>query len=122
MPAFAAISAVDQSQAIEPIQQAPSPAETNGQNFSKRSAPALYERNCLACHGVDGTGLMPGVPDLADPNGPLTQSDRILMTRIIEGFSSPGSPMAMPANGGNASLTEQDVSNLIVYMRAKFKP
>ena len=29
--------------------------------------------------------------------------------------------MAMPAKGGNASLTEQDISALIGYMRAQFK-
>lgn len=64
---------------------------------------------------------MPGVPDLTDANGPLTQSDGVLRIRIVNGFSSPGSAMAMPAKGGNASLTEQDISALIGYMRAQFK-
>ena len=86
------------------------------------SGKALYEGTCIACHGQDGRGTIPGVPDLADPKGRLTQADGVLKKHILEGFQSPGSPMAMPPKGGNPSLSEADVDNLLRYMRAGFMP
>ena len=41
------------------------------------------------------------VPDLSRDDGVLTQSDEILLKHLLHGFQSPGSPMAMPAQGGN---------------------
>ncbi len=35
--------------------------ETSGE------ARSLYERYCSACHGVDGSGVVPGTPDFRDP-------------------------------------------------------
>jgi cbb3-type cytochrome c oxidase subunit III len=29
----------------------------------------IYERNCLPCHGSDGTGTFPGSPDLTQDEG-----------------------------------------------------
>lgn len=86
------------------------------------SAKTLYDSTCIACHGPDGKGTLPGVPDLSDPKGRLAQPDSVLEKHILEGFQEPGSPMAMPAKGGNPSLTQQDVANLLIYMRATFKP
>ncbi len=86
------------------------------------SGKTLYEGTCIACHGQDGRGTIPGVPDLADPKGRLTQADGVLKKHILEGFQSPGSPMAMPPKGGNPSLSEADVDNLLRYMRAGFRP
>lgn len=86
------------------------------------SAKALYDGTCIACHGSDGKGTLPGVPDLSEPGGRLTKPDSVLEKHILEGFQDPGAPMAMPAKGGNPSLTPQDVANLLIYMRATFKP
>jgi cytochrome c5 len=86
------------------------------------SGKALYEGTCIACHGQDGRGTIPGVPDLADPKGRLSQADSVLKKHILDGFQSPGSPMAMPPKGGNPGLSEADVDSLLRYMRAGFKP
>jgi cytochrome c5 len=86
------------------------------------SAKALYDGTCIACHGSDGKGTLPGVPDLSEPGGRLAKPDSVLEKHILEGFQEPGSPMAMPAKGGNPSLTPQEVANLLTYMRATFKP
>ena len=83
---------------------------------------ALYETTCLVCHGDDGKGAMPGVSDLTDARAVLAQPDAVLLKRIVEGYQSPGSPMAMPPKGGNPKLTEKDVVELLRYMRATFKP
>lgn len=36
----------------------------------------LYARTCPACHGADGIGVMPGVPDLTVADGTLNLSGR----------------------------------------------
>jgi len=81
----------------------------------------VYSGTCIACHGENGRGEISGVPDLTLDNGPLAKTDTILLDHIINGFQSKGSDMAMPELGGNEDLTEQDIKNIIVYMRAKFQ-
>ncbi len=74
----------------------------------------VYEATCIACHGADGKGAIPGVPDL---RGPMKAGDELILKRLRDGYQSPGSPMAMPAKGGNASLTDGDLKAVIIYMR-----
>ena len=81
---------------------------------------AVYRRTCVACHGADGRGGLPGVADLAAPGGSLTRSDEELLVSIRDGYQSPRSALAMPAKGGNPALTEDDVRAVIAYMRASF--
>jgi cytochrome c5 len=80
----------------------------------------VYERTCIACHGADGKGTIPGVPALGGKNGPLAKPDKVLIKSILEGVQSPGSPLAMPAKGGDPSLTEQDAAAVLQYMRKAF--
>lgn len=81
---------------------------------------AVYSQTCVACHGPNGKGAIPGVADLTASDGALTKSDEELVKSIAEGVQSPGSPLAMPANGGNPSLTEADIKAVIAYLRANF--
>ena len=84
------------------------------------SGKEIYNQTCVACHGVDGAGRMPGVTDFTAQDGPLSKSDDILLQHVTEGFQSPGSPMAMPAKGGNPSLSEADVRAVLDYLRESF--
>ena len=81
---------------------------------------AVYDTTCVACHGENGKGTIPGVPDFNKKKGPLVKSDEELFTSIKDGFQSPGSYMAMPALGGNPDLTDQEVRDVIEYLRAEF--
>jgi len=65
---------------------------------------ALYQTSCVACHGAKAEGSIPGVPNLKT-SGRLAQTDAVLVSRILNGFQTKGSPMAMPAKGGNPTLT-----------------
>ena len=80
----------------------------------------LYNSTCVACHGADGKGKLPGVPDFTKSDGRLTKSDDVLVTNIMEGFKSPGSSMAMPAKGGISSLTKEQAEAMVLYMRQAF--
>lgn len=81
---------------------------------------AIYSQSCAACHGPDGKGGLPGAPDLSAKDGVLKSSDSVLTDRITNGYQSKGSPMAMPPKGGNSSLTAQDISDVLAYMRKRF--
>lgn len=81
----------------------------------------VYAANCTSCHGVSlegGIGAvlnpidkLPGVPSSLDPT--------FLIDIITNGRTSqPGDPkpVNMPAKGGNANLTDQDVKDLASYI------
>ncbi|WP_018624905.1 cytochrome c5 family protein [Kangiella aquimarina] len=87
---------------------------------SKLSGGDVYTSSCVACHGSDGKGALPGTPDFTNAKGPLSKNDEELLSNIINGFQSPGSPMAMPPRGGNASLTDADLKAVINYIRTTF--
>lgn len=80
----------------------------------------VYLENCAGCHGDDGRGTMPAVPDFTDPHGPLAKQDKSLLDNITNGMRSSGSPLPMPAKGGNPSLTAADIKAVLAYMRAEF--
>ncbi len=85
-----------------------------------RAGEAVYNQTCVACHGENGKGEFPGVPDLSRDDGVLTQSDEILLKHLLHGFQSPGSPMAMPAKGGNDDLTIKNLRDVLIYLHQKF--
>jgi len=80
----------------------------------------IYNQNCVACHGADGKGTIPGAPDFTAKGGVLSNPDKLLLDRIMNGYQSPGSPMAMPPNGGNPSLSRADILAVLAYMRQTF--
>ncbi len=85
-----------------------------------RSGEAIYKETCIACHGADGKGAFPGVPDFTRADGRLAKSDAELLRNVSNGIQSPGSPMAMPPKGGNLELTDADVKSVIRYLRQQF--
>lgn len=82
----------------------------------------VYNTTCVVCHGADGEGAIPGVPDFTTKDGPLkTKSDELLVKHMLEGFQSKGSSMAMPPKGGNVDLTEEDLKAVLQFMKTEFK-
>lgn len=95
-------------------------ALADDQTDTVAAGKAVYSQTCVACHGANGKGAIPGVADLTASDGALSKSDEDLIKSISEGVQSPGSPLAMPAKGGNPTLTEADVKAVIAYLRANF--
>ncbi|HUW28068.1 MAG TPA: c-type cytochrome [Sulfuriferula sp.] len=77
---------------------------------------ALFDSNCVSCHGDHAQGAFPGVPNLIT-SGRLEKPDAVLIGHIMNGFQSSDSPMAMPPKGGDSSLTADDAKALLVYLR-----
>ncbi len=84
------------------------------------SGKEIYDQTCVACHSADGKGAFPGVPDFTSKDGRLAKPDAELLKNVMGGFQSPGSPMAMPPKGGNTSLNETDMQNVIKYLHETF--
>lgn len=82
---------------------------------------AVYGETCVFCHGAKGKGEIPGVPDLTRKKGPLAKTDAELFRNIADGFESPGSAMAMPARGGNPDLSDEEVHDVLAYLRQAFQ-
>lgn len=81
---------------------------------------AVFNDTCVACHGSDGRGIMPGMPNFTNPKGVLSLPTKVLEQRITDGFSGGNAPMAMPPKGNNPKLTQSDIRNVIAYLRSHF--
>jgi mono/diheme cytochrome c family protein len=99
----------------------PSPSGTGALPGDPAKGATLYAQNCATCHGTSlegGIGAvlnpidkLPGVANALDIN--------FLVDIITNGRTpQPGDPkqIAMPAKGGNAALTDQDVKDLAAYI------
>lgn len=80
----------------------------------------IYRKGCVACHGTDGKGSVPGAPNFTDPKGVLSQADAVLHDSIRNGKTTPGQPIAMPPNGGDSSLNMDRIQSVVAYMRSAF--
>ena len=109
-------------------QSSPSPAPSGSSASGSTALPGdptkgqqLYSQNCATCHGAGleggiGATLNPieKLPGVSNPLDPAFLIDIITNGRQPQ----PGDPKstAMPAKGGNATLTEQDVKDLSAFI------
>lgn len=89
--------------------------------LAEADGKAIYGQTCIACHGADGKGAVPGVPDMTKADGPLKKSDDDLVRSVMNGYQTKGSPMAMPPKGANPKLTEESARAAVSYMRGAFR-
>ncbi|ASK27866.1 c-type cytochrome [Neisseria chenwenguii] len=72
---------------------------------------AVFEANCAACHGANSA--IPGIPHVtnkAEWAPRIKKGKEALYKSALEGFN------AMPAKGGNISLSDDDVKAAVDYM------
>jgi len=96
------------------------PAHADDQSVDLANGANVYNGTCIACHGPDGTGAIPGTPDFTKAHGVLSLPEEVLEKRVENGYQAPDAPMAMPPRGGNASLSDQDVKDALAYMHRTF--
>jgi cytochrome c5 len=73
----------------------------------------VYETNCAGCHD-SGTGGAPRPGKKDEWKGLIDQPIEVLTKRSVEGFV--GKNGTMPPKGGNAELTNTEISNAVNYM------
>lgn len=70
----------------------------------------VYDKNCAACHGKDGKGIMPKMPDFSKGER-MDKADKHLLASIGDGVKG----TAMPAWKGK--LNDADMSNVLCYVK-----
>ncbi len=108
------------NRAAEPRKVSTDRAVQGASAKSAQTGADIYQQTCVACHGQNGTGSVPGAPDFTATDGPLAKDDGVLLRHITEGFKTPGSPMAMPPKGGNPALGAADIQRVLTYLREQF--
>ncbi len=73
----------------------------------------VYEANCAGCHDAGVAGA-PKPGDKAAWKERLTLGVEVIVKKSIEGFD--GKTGMMPPRGGNAILTDEEVSNAVTFM------
>ncbi len=78
----------------------------------------VYDANCAACHDAGMMGA-PKPGDVAAWAPRIAQGADVMTKNSIAGFT--GKAGMMPAKGGNASLTDEEVTNAVAFMADKSK-
>ncbi|WP_028455498.1 c-type cytochrome [Chitinilyticum litopenaei] len=77
-----------------------------------RSGQAVYESLCFSCHATGAQGA-PKFEDVAAWSSRIAKGFDTLSKHAIEGFN------AMPARGGGADLTDDEVKRAVAFMANK---
>jgi len=77
---------------------------------------SVYGKACALCHAA-GVGGAPKPGDKADWGPRVAQGNEVLYKHALEGFT--GQKGQMPAKGGNAALSDDEVKAAIAYMVAQ---
>lgn len=87
-----------------------------------RSGESVFQTVCSACHGFSAQGVSGLGPSMIENTFIDAQSNQELLAFIIAGRASDHpdnmSGVAMPARGGNPSLGDNDLLNVIHYVRS----
>ena len=108
--------------AAAPAEAAPAPAPeaaaaaTDGAASGDDVGKKVFGATCALCH-ASGLAGAPKPGDKADWGPRIAQGKDTLYKHALEGYN--GNAGAMPARGGNASLSDEDVKAAVDYMVAQ---
>lgn len=106
---------------------APAPKGANDEETAWiASGMKIFNTTCIACHGAGGTGVKGSGKALAKSPFIASQDDKSLLAFLKKG-RDPSDPanttgVGMPAKGGNPALSEDDLLDVISYLRALQEP
>jgi disulfide bond formation protein DsbB len=106
----------------EVVQQAEAePASTHPILGDPAAGKELFAGTCAACHGPVGEGVAGLGKDLTTSEFVIDKDDQALVDFIKVG-RDPGDPLnttgiGMPPKGGNPALDDEDLQNIIAYLR-----
>lgn len=95
--------------------------ETEAAAGDPEAGETLFVQNCSACHGQDAKGLPNLGKDLTGSDFVHNNSDQELLAFVKQGrpVSDPEntSGVDMPPKGGNPALTDEQILDIIAYLR-----
>lgn len=103
-------SAAPEAPAPEVAAPAPAPEPVVAENVLGKS---VFNKTCSLCHAAGVAGA-PKPGDTADWGPRIAQGNDLLYKHAMEGFT--GAKGMMPARGGNAALTDDEVKAAVDYM------
>jgi mono/diheme cytochrome c family protein len=96
-------------------------AATAGSRGDAVNGAELYSRSCQACHGLDGAGVEGLGKPWVDSDFIETRTDEEMFEFLVVGRPADDpdntTGIAMSPRGGNPNLTDDDLYDLIAYMR-----
>lgn len=99
----------------------PAPAGKPTSSGDVAKGKTLYAGTCASCHGPDAKGLPNLGKDLTTSAFAKGLSDEDLYKFVIKGrtASDPANTTGvdMPPRGGNPALTDQDLADIVAYIR-----
>lgn len=101
--------------------QAPESAAASVPSGDPTAGEDLFIGTCSACHGPEGKGVQGLGKDMTTSEFIASKSDAELVEFIKEG-RDPSHPLndtgvAMPPKGGNPSLSDEDLYDIVAYVR-----
>ncbi len=102
-------------------QATPTPEPTPTPIGDAAAGATSFTGTCSSCHGTDAKGL-PGLgKDLTTSEFVKGKTDLELVDFVLQGrpSSDPANTTGidMPPKGGNPALSDQDIANIVVYLR-----
>jgi cytochrome c oxidase subunit 3 len=92
---------------------------------SDKRGRMIFSGTCASCHGPDGTGMVNQGADLHDGGFVASKTDKELLTFLKLGRQSWDADskmkLQMPPKGGNPTLTEEHLKDVIAYLRVLLK-
>lgn len=81
----------------------------------------VFATTCAACHGADAKGIKGLGRDLVESDFIAMRSDGEMHEFLVTGRPD-AKPLPMPARGGREDLTDEDLSDVLAYVRALQDP
>ena len=82
----------------------------------------IFSTACVVCHGPEGKGVQGLGKDLTTSEWVGQQSDEQLVEFIMKGRDATDplntTGVAMPPKGGNVAMTDQEVADIIAFVRS----
>lgn len=103
----------------------PTPAPTPTPAGDATHGKDLFTGTCTSCHGPDGTGITGLGKDLTTSSftAGLTDQQYVDFLKVGRSTSDPANTTGvdMPPKGGNPALTDEDLQDIVAYLRTIHK-
>lgn len=83
----------------------------------------VFDGTCISCHGADAKGMPNLGKNLVVKSDWMKKQDNAALVAFVKNGRTAADPenttqVDMPPKGGNPSLTDDDIVNVIAYMRS----